>query len=48
MDMFGYYFKIAFPYKLINLIKTYNSKWITKGIKTSSNRIFFKFSKEEI
>ena len=33
MDIFGYYFNIAFPYKLINLSKTYNSKWITKGIK---------------
>jgi hypothetical protein len=42
MDIFGYYFNIAFPYKLINLIKTYNSKWITTHIKISSKRMFFK------
>jgi len=41
MDIFGYYFNIAFPYKLVNLNKTYNSKWITKGIKISSKRFFF-------
>jgi len=41
MDIFGYYFIIAFPYKLINLCKTYNSKWITKGIKISSKRMYF-------
>ena len=41
MDIFGYYFTIAFPYKLINLSKTYNSKWITKGIKISSKKCVF-------
>ena len=41
MDIFGYYFDIAFPYKLTNLNKTYNSKWITKGIKISSKRMCF-------
>jgi hypothetical protein len=30
MDILGYYFNMVFPYKLINLSKTYNSKWITK------------------
>ena len=39
MDIFCYYFNIAFPYKLKNLKKTYNSKWITKGIKISSKRM---------
>jgi len=39
MDIFGYYFTIAFPYKLIILSKTCNSKWITKGIKISSKRM---------
>jgi len=49
MDIFGYYYNIAFPYKLINLSNTYNSKWITRGIKISSKRMsFFEFSKEEI
>ena len=38
MDIFGYYINIAFPYKLINLSNTYNSKWITRGIKISSKR----------
>jgi len=41
MDIFGYYFNITFPNKLITLSKTYNSKWITKGIKTSSKRRHF-------
>jgi hypothetical protein len=41
MDIFGYYFNMAFPYKLIHLSKTYNSKWITKGIKISSKRMCF-------
>jgi len=41
MDIFGYYFNIAFPYKLINLNKTYNRKWITKHIKISSKRMHF-------
>ena len=38
---FGYYFNIAFPYKLINLSKTYHSKWITNGIKISSKKMHF-------
>jgi hypothetical protein len=41
MDIFGYYFNTAFPYKLINLCKTYNCKWFTKGIKISSKRMRF-------
>jgi exonuclease III len=41
MDIFGYYFNITFPNQLINLNKTYTSKWITKGIKISSKRIHF-------
>jgi hypothetical protein len=41
MDIVGYYFNIALPYKLINLRKTYNSKWITKSIKISSKRMHF-------
>jgi hypothetical protein len=41
MDIFGYYFNTAFPYKLINLSKTYNSKWFIKGIKISSTRMRF-------
>ena len=41
MDIFGYYFNITFPHQLINLNKTYNSKWITKGIKISSKIIHF-------
>ena len=41
MDIFGYYFNIAFPYKPINLSKTYNSKWITKSIKIFSKRMHF-------
>jgi hypothetical protein len=41
MDILGYYFNITFPHQLINLNKTYNSKWITKGIKISSKRIYF-------
>ena len=41
MDIFGYYFNIAFPYKLINLSKTYNSKCITKGINIFSKRMHF-------
>jgi hypothetical protein len=41
MDIFGYYFNIAFPCKLINLSKTYNSRYITKGIKISSKRMCF-------
>ena len=41
MDIFGYYFNIVFPYKLINLNKTYNSKWITKRIKICSKRMRF-------
>ena len=40
-DIFGYYFNIAFPYKLINPSKTYNSKWITKGTKISSKKCVF-------
>ena len=42
MDIFGYYFNITFPYKLINLSTTYNSKWITKGTKNSSKRRLFR------
>jgi hypothetical protein len=41
MDIFGYYFNIAFPYKLINHSKTYNSKWFTNGITISSKRMRF-------
>jgi hypothetical protein len=41
MDIFGYYFNIVFPYKLININKTYNRKCITKGIKISSKRMYF-------
>ena len=41
MDIFGYHFNIPFPYKLKNLNKTYNAKWITKGIKISSKRMHF-------
>jgi hypothetical protein len=41
MDISGYYFNITFAYKLINLGKTYNSKWITKGTKISSKRMRF-------
>jgi hypothetical protein len=41
VDIFGYYFNIAFPYKLIDLSKTYNSKWITKGIKISGKQMCF-------
>jgi hypothetical protein len=41
MDIFGYYFNIAFPCELKNLNKTYNSKWITKGIKVSCKRVRF-------
>jgi hypothetical protein len=41
MDIFGYYFDIPSPYKPINLRKTYNSKWITKGTKISSKRMRF-------
>jgi hypothetical protein len=41
MDHLGYYFNMAFPYKLINCSKTCNSKWITKGIKISSKRMRF-------
>ena len=41
MDIFGYYFNIAFPHKLISHIKAYNSKWITKGVTISSKRIRF-------
>jgi len=41
MDIVGYYFNIAFPYKLINLSKSYNSKWVTKRIKNSSTRLHF-------
>ena len=42
MDIFGDYINIAFPYKLINCSKTYNSKWITKGIiNISSKRMHF-------
>jgi hypothetical protein len=41
MDIFGYYFNRAFSYKLINLSKTYDSKWITKGINISSKRMCF-------
>jgi len=32
-ENFGYYFNIAFPYKLQNFINIHNNKWITKGIK---------------
>jgi hypothetical protein len=39
MDIFGYYFTIAFPFKLLNLSKTYNSKLITKGTNISSKRM---------
>jgi predicted phosphatase len=39
MDIFVYYITIAFPYKLINLSKAYNSKSITRGIKISSKRM---------
>jgi hypothetical protein len=38
MDTFDYYYNIKFPYKLKNFNETYNIKWITKGIKISSNR----------
>jgi len=49
MDIFGDYFTIAFPYKLIKRSKTYNIKWITKGIKISSKLMhFFEFIKDEI
>jgi hypothetical protein len=41
MDIFGYYLNIAFPYKLINLSKTYTSKWITKGIRICSKIMCF-------
>jgi hypothetical protein len=40
-DIFGYYFNIAFPYKLINSSKMYNSKWITNGTKISSKKCVF-------
>jgi hypothetical protein len=39
--IFGDYFNSAFPYKVINLSKTYNSKWITEGIKISVKRMCF-------
>jgi hypothetical protein len=41
MDIFGYYFNVVFLYELKNHNKTYNSKWITKGIKISSRRMYF-------
>jgi formyltetrahydrofolate hydrolase len=41
MDIFGYYFSTEFPNKLINLHKTYYSKWITEGIKIYCKRMHF-------
>jgi hypothetical protein len=41
MNIFGYYFNIAFSYKLKNLNKTCNSKWITKSIKIYSKCMHF-------
>ena len=41
MKNFGYYFNIAFPYKLQNFRNTHNNKWITKGTENSSKRMRF-------
>ena len=41
MENFGYYFNIAFPYKLKNFGNIHKNKWITKGIKNSSKRMRF-------
>jgi hypothetical protein len=41
MENFGYYFNIAFPYKLQKLRNVQNNKWITKGLKNSGKRMRF-------
>jgi hypothetical protein len=40
-DNFGYYFNIAFPYKLQKLRNIHNNNWITKGLKNSGKRMHF-------
>ena len=43
-SVYGYFWLLlqySIPLKLINLSKTYNSKWFTKGIKIYSKRIRF-------
>jgi hypothetical protein len=41
MENFGYYFNIAFPYKVQKLRHVKNNKWITKGLKNSGKRMCF-------
>jgi hypothetical protein len=41
MENFGYYFNIAFPYKLHKLRNVQSNKWITKGLKNSGKRMRF-------
>jgi hypothetical protein len=41
MDTFYYYFNIACPCKSVFVSKSYSSKWITQGIKISSERKHF-------
>jgi hypothetical protein len=41
IENFGYYFNIAFPYKLQKLRNVQNNKWITRGLKNSGKRMRF-------
>jgi hypothetical protein len=39
MDIFGYYFDMCFPLKLVNQSSLQRKSWITQGIKKSSRRL---------
>jgi len=39
LDIFLYYFDIAFPYKRVKLNKIINKRWLSKGLIVSSKRM---------
>ena len=47
VDIFCYYFNIAFPCKSVHVNKSYSNKWITQGIKIKKKNMgFFKTVKK--
>jgi hypothetical protein len=47
MDIFGYYFDMCFPIKLVNQSSLQRKSWITQGIKKSIRRLLVEWFAEE-